>query len=816
VPLAATQAGEWTSGIIVSSVLLLFFVAGAWLLQQQPVLPQPGAATVLVPLTALWIYLSRQRSSRARVASHAAGMVAFAAAGFFWAAAVGHWKLADELPEIWEGRDVAVAGVIAQMVQPDERGVRFLFDVQQTYTLNARVPARISLMWYQREADPLPDVHAGQRWRMTVRLHKPHGNANPGGFDFEAWLLERGIRAVGYVRPEPAARLITPLVREPGYLLERVREAVRAHLLAALGTRPYAGTLVALAIGDQQAIGPEQWQVFTRTGVNHLMSISGLHITMIASLVAFITLRLWRRYPALALMLPALRAAAAAGFAAALAYAALSGFAVPAQRTVYMLAVVAVALWIGWTARPSAVLATAAALVVVLDPMAVIAPGFWLSFGAVAVIMLAAGSRVGRQSWLRTWAWTQWAITLAFVPLLLALFQQVSLVSPLANAIAIPVISLIVVPLCLAASILPLDAIAHCAHFVMSGCMLVLQALSDLPDAVWQQHAPAAWTVPVALLGALWMLLPRGFPARWTGSLLMMPLFLAMPAKIASGDMHLTVLDVGQGLAVVVRTREHALLYDAGPSFGEQSDAGGRIVVPYLRAAGIERLDALIVSHDHSDHSGGAASVMQAIPVAWLASSLPVDHALSRSAARSSRCVAGQRWEWDQVSFEFVYPRPADYNEAEAEADFRAQRSAWDPGRSGPNRVNNDLSCVLRIASPYASVLLPGDIERRSESRLLQADGVPRTDVLVAPHHGSRTSSTPGFVQAASPRLTVFSVGYRNSFGHPHASIAARYRAAGSRTVRTDFGGAVLVAVGPDGIAVQPWRELNRKYWTGR
>jgi competence protein ComEC len=800
----------------VTSVFLLCFVAGAWLLQQQAVLPELRGATGLFPLAVLWIYLSRRRGSKVRYASHAAGIATFAVAGFFWAAAVGHWKLADELPEIWEGRDVDLAGVISEMVQPNERGVRFLLDVERAYTLNARIPSHISLMWYENEVEPPPDVHAGQRWRMTVRLHKPHGNANPGGFDFEAWLLERDIRAVGYVRTEPVPRLITPLVRRPGYLLERLRETARAHLLAALGERPYGGTIVALAIGDQHAIPPEQWQVFTRTGVNHLMSISGLHITMIASMVVVVVLRLWRRFTALVLKIPALRVAAAAGFAVALAYAALSGFAVPAQRTVYMLAIVAVALWTGWTARPSAVLATAAALVVVLDPMAVIAPGFWLSFGAVAVIIYAAGSRVGKQGWMRTWARTQWAITLALVPLLLALFQQVSLVSPLANAVAIPVVSLIVVPLALAASVLPLDWIAYCAHFVMGLCMLVLQVLSDLPDAVWQQHAPPPWTVPIALGGALWMLLPAGFPARWTGAVLMLPLFLSAPAEIAEGDLRLTVLDVGQGLAVVVRTRDHALLYDTGPAFSEQIDAGGRIVVPYLRAAGIRRLDALVVSHDHSDHSGGAASVMQAMPVGWFASSLPVDHALNAAAEHGRRCTAGEHWEWDRVSFEFVYPQLTDYNEVDGRDEARTQRNGPNARRSGPNRVNNDLSCVLRISSSNASVLLPGDIEKRSESRLLQSAGTLRTDVLVAPHHGSRTSSTPGFVHAVSPGVTVFSVGYRNSFGHPHPAISARYREAGSRVLRTDVAGAVLIGFSPTGVDVQPWRELDRKYWAGR
>ena len=781
-----------------NSIYLCAFVAGAWLLQQQPVLPEFAGAAVLVPLALLWKFFSRRTDKILRTVARIIAALVFTVAGFFWAAGLGHWKLADDLPEIWQGRDIDISGVIAQMVQPNERGVRFVFDVDRVYSLNAQVPSRISLMWYEKNEESTPELHAGQRWRFTVRLQRPHGNANPGGFDLEAWMLERGIRATGYVRSrptQPEPKLTQGLAFHPAYLLERAREATRDHLLATLAGRPYGGVVVALAVGDQQAIPAEQWRIFTRTGVNHLISISGLHITMVASLVVMLVLRLWRKSEKLMLRIPAVRAAAVFGFLTAFTYAALSGFAVPAQRTVYMLAVVAIALWYGWATRPTAVLAAAAALVILLDPMAVIVPGFWLSFGAVAVIMLAAGSRIGKPNWWRAWAQTQWAVTLALVPLLLAMFQQVSLVSPVANAVAIPLVSLIVVPLALLASLVPLDVFAYAAHQVMAVCMIFLRLLGELPDAVWQQHAPPAWSVVTGVAGALLLLMPKGFPARWIGALLMFPLFLAVPAKIPSGELRLTVLDVGQGLAVVVRTHDHTLLYDTGPSFTEQIDAGGRIVVPYLRAVGIRKLDAMIISHNHADHSGGALSVMQALPVESFVSSAK-DDPIAAAAKNIRLCQAGQRWIWDEVSFEFLYPRPADYNEQ--------------------NAKDNDRSCVLRIVSDYGSVLLPGDIEKNAESRLLQSSGNLRSDLLLAPHHGSRTSSTPGFVKAVAPQLTVFSVGYLNRFGHPHPLISARYHDAESRTLRTDSAGAVLVAITPAGLQVEDWQYADRRDWSGR
>ncbi|MGQ0578536.1 MAG: DNA internalization-related competence protein ComEC/Rec2 [Betaproteobacteria bacterium] len=773
-------------------------IAGAWWLHQRPVLPDLTGTAVLVPLAALWLLAGRRKGAFARMAARAIAAAAFAIGGFFWSAAMGYWSLAPALPDSWEGRDIELSGVIAAMTQPAERGVRFVFDVERAHTPGAEVPPRISLTWYQAaDTAQLPDLHPGQHWRLSARLRRPHGNANPGGFDFEAWMLERGIRAVGYVRTDRPSTLVVVRVNRPAYVLERAREAVRARLLRALDGRPYAGVIVALAVGDQRAIPPSQWRVFTRTGVNHLMSISGLHITMVASLAYLLVLRLWRRSESLTLRLPAARAAAAAGLAAAVAYAALSGFAVPAQRTVFMLAIVAVALWLGRMTRPLVVLAAAAALVIIVDPMAVISAGFWLSFGAVAVIMLAGGGRIGRFSWLGAWARTQWAVTLALVPLLLAMFQQVSLVSPIANAVAIPMVSLVVVPLTLLAAVVPFDGLAYAAHAVMSLCMSLLETLDRVPDAAWQQHAPPPWAVPLAMLGALWMLLPRGFPSRWVGAGLMLPLFLWLPPRPSPGELWLTVLDVGQGLAVVARTREHALLYDTGPAFSDQVSAGERIVVPYLRASGVRRLDGVIVSHDDLDHSGGALAVLQAMPVQWMFSPLSALHPVSEAAAVARRCRAGERWDWDGVAFEMLHPEGESYNASDIK--------------------DNDRSCVLRIVSPYGAVLLPADIERRSEIELLRSSSAHLSaEVLIAPHHGSRTSSTAEFVRAVAPRLVVFTVGYRNRFGHPHPAVVRRYREQGSELLRTDLAGAVLVRMSSSGIETSGWRQTERRYWQGR
>lgn len=772
------------------------FAFGAWWLQQQAVLPGLSAALPVLPLILLAWMAGRRNAPWALYVSRALWFVGFALSGFLWAAATANWTLSSSLPEIWEGRDIRVSGTVAEMPQPGARALRFTFEIEQVLTPGAEVPPRIALVWFSERGETAkPVVRAGQRWQFSVRLRRPHANANPFGFDLEPWLLERRVRAVGYVRSQDAPTLMSNEVWRMGYLREAARERVRERLMSALADRPYAGVIVALAVGDQRAIPREQWKVFTRAGVNHLMSISGLHITMVAALVFALVLRLWRLAAPLAVRIPALRAATAAGLVAALAYAALAGFAVPAQRTVYMLAAVALALWSGWRWPSSAILGLALFAVVIADPMAVLSAGFWLSFGAVCAITLAGAGGQPRRHWLGAWLRMQWAVTIALVPLLLALFQQVSLVSPLANAIAIPVVSLCVAPLALLSIVLPLDFIAIAAHGVMSVCMGLLEALVAWPSVTWQQHAPLWWAVPLGVLGAGWLLMPRGFPSRWAGLVLMLPLFLARPIQPEAGALWITVLDVGQGLAVLVRTRNHSLLFDTGPQYSESGDAGERIVVPNLRGSGIDGLDLVVVSHDDSDHAGGVASVLAALPVQSVLTSS--DRIAADAGKVAGRCVPGQRWRWDGIDFEMLHPAADSYNH--------------------PAIRDNDRSCVLRIVSAYGSVLIPGDIERRSEQELVAEYGEGlAADVLVAPHHGSRTSSSQDFIDAVNPGYVVVPVGYRNRFGHPHALVSARYRQAGARVLRTDESGAITIRFGASGISIDSQRAHAPRYWHDR
>lgn len=747
----------------------LAFAAGAWLLQQQAALPAPAWLAAAPALAALAAW------------RRAFLVPAALALGFSWAAGLAHLRLADRLAPALEGADLEVVGAVASLPAPAERGVRFVFEPEAAAE---RLPRRIQLGWYGAGVD----VHPGERWRLIVRLKRPHGHLNPHGFDYEAWLTERGIGATGYVRDPGAARR---LGRRDSFFdrIEQARAAVRERFREVLGATPAAGILAALAVGDQRAIAGEEWQLFRRTGVTHLMSISGLHVTLISGLAAWLAAALWRRRARCTLLVPARKIGAAAAIAAALGYTLLSGFAVPAQRTFYMVTVVALALWSGRIASPARTLALALAVVTALDPWAVLQPGFWLSFGAVALIFyVSAGWSAAEPRW-RQWLRVQWAITVGLAPAALFLFAQVSVAGPLANALAIPLVSAVITPLALAAALVPWDALLHAAEWLVQRMLIYLEWCAQLPFAFWQQHVPPLWATLAALAGVAWLLLPSGFPWRAAGLALMVPAVALPPPAPAEGEAWVTVLDVGQGLAVLVRTARRALLYDAGPAFGAESDSGERIVAPVLGALGVRRLDALVLTHDDTDHTGGARSVLEALEADAVLHSLPERHALLALAAAPRRCARGAAWEWDGVRFEILHPGP------------------------GPvPRRRNDASCALRIAARGGSMLLAGDLEKSGEAELVLA-GVEPADALLVPHHGSRGSSSPALLAAVRPRLAVASSGYRNRFGHPAPEVAGRYAAAGATLLRTDRDGAVTVRLGAGAPRAERERARRARYW---
>ena len=773
----------------------LAFLAGIFALQQFAQLPDWGWCALLLPLALLaW------RWPIARLPLWAAG-------GFFWALLRAQLMLVEGgLAPEYEGIDLIAEGAIASLPAQSEHDVRFLFDVQ-SLQLNERVlppPGRVRLSWRNSSAD----VRVGDRWRFTVRLKRPHGYMNPGGFDYEGWLYQQGIRATGYVRVARASSDAEPDAADtsPGYELletapfarplDRWRQDLSEKISQALYQRPHQAIVAALAIGVTQDFTEAQWDVLNRSGTTHMISISGLHIGFIAGVMFFLTRRMWSWSSKATLWWPAPKAAAIVALLAATVYAALAGFSVPTQRSLVMVGVVMAAIIVQRRIPASRVLALSLLAVLLLDPLAVLQAGFWLSFGAVAVILFAMHARWGEPDWWWKWGRVQWVVAVGMLPLMLVLFQRTSMVAPLTNLIAVPWFNIVTVPLTLAGALTVSVAqpvgefFLDWAEWSVVPVWWFLDLAAATPWAQWTQHVPQTWTVIVGSIGTLWLLLPRGIPARWLGAVALAPMILVQPPAPQPGEFWFTLLDVGQGLSAVVRTANHVLVYDTGPKFSEHFNTGEAVVVPYLRYLGVRDVDMLMLSHSDSDHIGGARSVLRQTNVAEVASSVPLE-----LAPDATPCATPRTWRWDGVDFTVLYPPPVD---------------------SGLRRKkDNDVSCVLRVSIAGSSVVLPGDIEIPSEKFLLaNAAEQLRSDILVVPHHGSTTSSSTEFVNAIAPRYALFPVGYRNRFGFPKAKVVQRYRDVDARVLDSANAGAISFHIGPAGIAApELYRESARRYW---
>lgn len=677
-------------------------------------------------------------------------------------------------------QDAVVTGRVASLPRTEPRRVVFEFDVEQADRAVA-AGRRLRIAWYYDAPHPAPEVRAGERWRFSLRLKAPRGLRNPGGADAERHALADRLAATGYVIGTDAARLAD------GRGLPAWREGVSDRIAAAV---PGATShfVRALALGDTRGLTEQDWRVLRADGLTHLVAISGFHVGMVAGAAALLARLLWWVLPALGRRLPARVAGAALGVLAALAYAAAAGFSMPTVRTVLMIAVVALACVTRRALRVWDALALAAAAIVLVDPLALLGAGFWLSFAGVAWLAWCLPRERG-SAW-RGLLRAQAVASLGLLPLGVFFFDQASLAGPVANLVAVPLWSLVVAPLAVAgvAFDAPSPALADIAWRAAAAAFDLawpaFERIGASPLALHWIAEPSPLAMPLACVGAAWLLLPRAVPGRALALALWLPLLWPAQQRPGHGEVEVTAIDVGQGLAVLVRTRSHALLYDAGPATPDGFDAGERAVVPVIRARGVDRLDRLVVSHGDNDHAGGVAAVLAEVPVSAIAA--PDGAGIARAAA----CRAGDAWAWDGVRFRVLHP-PLHFP-----------------------YLANESSCVLRIDSRHGAVLLTGDIGAIVERRLLahDADAV-RADVVFAGHHGSRHSSDPAFVAATGARHVVFSTGHANRFRHPAVQVRERWRDAGARTWNTADEGAVTIRLGAGGIDVAGRRRQAPRLW---
>ncbi len=689
--------------------------------------------------------------------------LAFFLFGVCWSSLCAQSALDDRLARQLDGRTLWIEGRVVGL--PEQGGQRVRFELQDAQSRRAELPRRLRLTWQDG-----PALNSGERWRLAVNLKRPQGLLNPHATDAEAMLLARGIGGLGSVkdgvRTAPASGAW--------------RDGIRQRLLATPANGREAA-LAALVLGDGAGLAREDWNVLQATGTVHLLVISGQHIGLLAGLVYGLVVGLFRLgwWPQRQPWLPW---ACGLAFAAALGYGVLAGFQVPVQRACIMLAVVL--LWrlrfrhlgVAWP------LLIALNGVLLFEPLAALLPGFWLSFGAVAVLVMVLGGRLGRWSIWTAWGRVQWFIAIGLLPLLLALGLPVSLSAPLANLVAVPWLSILVLPLALAGTLLlPLPLVGEGLLWLAGG---LLGWLFDL--LAWMAAWRPAWTPPalplwswlLVCLGAFLLLLPAGLPMRLLGWPLLLLAGFTPRTAVPPGQVDVWQLDVGQGQAFVLRTRDHALLYDAGPARGDV-DLGERVVVPTLLKLGIRRLDLMLISHAHADHAGGALAVQRGLPVGRVVAGEP-DPSWPADA-----CASGEAWVWNEVRFSLWQWQDAD--------------------------DSNQHSCVLKVEASGETLLLAGDIDRFAEQAWLQGAQAGPVDWLQAPHHGSRTSSSAAFLDVLQPRGVLVSRGRHNGFGHPSPLVTARYAARHMAVYDSAVLGAVHLRLGSFGTA-RGERERG-KFW---
>jgi competence protein ComEC len=731
-----------------------------------PELPPPAYLLSLIPIIMVVLYLRHY-------------FLLFAVAGLLVTWFQCYQLIDNRLDKSLYGQTLTVSGQVISIPQQNDQRVRFLFKPDK---LTPALPHKIRVSWYRPFADNLA---VNQNWQLKLRLKPAVGLSNPGSFDYEKWLFQQGIGAVSYVKPSDTNKLITSSNR---HSIDTVRHKLANFITLTLDESETSALLVGLTTGMRTSISSHQWQTLSNTGTSHLLAISGLHIGLAAVIGFYIFKWLWQLKSSNLLLIPAKKCAVIGAIIFATAYAALAGFSVPTQRALLMLLVVSISLLMNRSIKASHILATSLIIILTFDPLAILSAGFWLSFAAVAIIFFTFSHRHPPVA--RPWLKIHCVIAIGLTPFLLLFFNQTSLITPLANFIAVPVISFIVVPLSLAASFSWLfspqltSLLFTIADITLSHLWVLLDKLSVLPFATWSPtQLPFAYWL-IVLLGIILLLMPKGFPAKWLGLLGFTPFIFYQAPRPNDGEFWFTLLDVGQGLSTVIVTKNHTLIYDVGEKISPQFDMGAHIVVPYLNSVDINHIDKLIVSHGDNDHIGGLHSLAQQKNIGQILSSV------TEKIPKASSCHQGQQWVWDNVLFQVLHPRLTD------------------------QLSENNFSCVLKVSNKTGSVLLTGDIEKQAENLLIERQQDLTSTLLIAPHHGSNTSSSYPFIRHVNPQSVLIPAGYMNRFNFPHPKVIQRYKTQNIPILSTAQSGAIEYRFNKQGLQGPiRWRQHSQKIW---
>ncbi len=699
--------------------------------------------------------------------------------GLLWAIAYAHYVASMPLAAEYESVPIEVTGYISGI--PIKNSLYWRFDFILHKKLSG-IPKKLRLNWYQTQQQ----LHAGQVWQLTVKLKRPHGMLNPHTFDYEGYLFTQGIGATGYVRNKPAAKLLADF--HTAEFINFWRQNISQRLDIYLADSAQLGIIKALAIGVRKQISESQWNLYRQTGTVHLLAISGLHIGLIAGFAYWIGNFIWLRTGIL--QLSAINVGIITAFSVSIIYASLAGWAISTQRAVIMLICGMLSLIYQRHLKISHRFALALLIILLINPLVVLNAGFWLSFTAVGLILYTQSQRLHTSNKFILSSKIHLITAFGLAPILLFQFQTVSISAPIANFIAVPIVSLIIVPLILLAvvNLFIFPALAtqllNITAKLLTWLEFILNKINQLPFAYWQ-HTADITTVLLAAIGIGLVLAPKGVPARWLAGIFMLPILLNSNEKIPPNNFKLTLLDVGQGLATVVQTAQHTLVFDTGVRHGNSFNIGKMVLLPFLRAEGVSKLDMLIISHADNDHIGGAEALISGLPVQQIYTS-----ALEKLAQYNPiACANGQTWRWDGVLFQMLAP-----------------------SKKFSKRNNN--SCVLKISTANASILLTGDIEAPAEKLLVQTQAAQlASTILIAPHHGSKTSSSMEFLRQVAPEWALIPAGYKNKFKFPHAKVLRRYQRQNIQWLITANTGAITVLSDTQGLEINTYRQQYQRYW---